>query len=48
MTWKLLKVAEKRFKTLKGYSLLPDVCAGKQFIDGIMVSDENESERIAA
>ena len=48
MIWKLLRVAEKRFKTLKGCSLLPDVYAGKKFIDGVMISEKIESERMAA
>ncbi|MGH7478853.1 MAG: IS256 family transposase [Candidatus Methylomirabilales bacterium] len=40
MIWKLLKVAEKNFRTLKGYWLLPEVYAGKRFVDGVMVEDE--------
>jgi putative transposase len=35
MIWKLLQVAEKNFRTLKGYWLLSDVYAGKEFVDGI-------------
>jgi putative transposase len=35
MIWKLLTVAEKRFRMLKGHWLLPDVYAGDQFIDGV-------------
>ena len=34
MIWKLLKVAEKRFMKLKGSELLPEVYAGKIFVDG--------------
>lgn len=48
MIWKLLKVAEKGFKTLKGCSLLPVLYAGNKFIDGIMVNETFESERMAA
>ena len=44
MIWKILTVAEKRFKSLKGYALLPDVYAGKHFADGVMVS-EKESQK---
>jgi putative transposase len=35
MIWKLLTVAEKRFRMLKGHWLLPDVYVGDQFIDGV-------------
>ena len=35
MIWKLLQVAEKNFRTLKGYWLLPDVYYGKPFVDGV-------------
>jgi len=35
MIWKLLRVAEKRFRTLKGFWLLPAVYAGNQFVDGL-------------
>ena len=45
MIWKLLMVAEKSFRTLKGYWLLPDVYAGKQFVNGVLV---DELERMAA
>lgn len=48
MIWKLLKVAEKNFQGLKGYLLLPDVYMGKKFVDGIMVNEKIESERMAA
>lgn len=37
MIWKLLKVAEKGFRTLKGSLLLPEVYAGTQFVDGVKV-----------
>lgn len=35
MIWKLLRVAEKRFRRLKGHELLKDVYEGKVFIDGV-------------
>ena len=44
MIWKLLRVAEKRFRLLKGYWLLPDVLEGKQFVNGVL----NKVERKAA
>lgn len=48
MIWKLLQVAEKNFRTLKGYWLLPEVYAGKQFVNGVMVSEITLLERKAA
>ena len=48
MIWKLLGVAEKRFRRLKGYWLLRDVHEGKHFTDGIAVEQEESAERIAA
>jgi transposase-like protein len=48
MIWKLLQVAEKNFRTLKGYWLLPDVYSGKQFVDGVMKADSKALERMAA
>lgn len=35
MIWKLLRVAEKRFRRLKGHELLRDVFEGKVFVDGV-------------
>jgi len=49
MIWKLLQVAEKSFRTLKGFWLLSDVYAGKKFADGIKVKHEAKTlERKAA
>jgi putative transposase len=48
MIWKLLQVAEKNFRTLKGYWLLPDVFTGKRFVDGTMKHETKELERMAA
>lgn len=48
MIWKLLQVAEKNFRTLKGYWLLSDVYEGKQFVDGVLVTAMNTLERKAA
>jgi len=39
MIWKLLKVAEKGFRTLKGSVLLLEVYAGNQFVDGVKVAN---------
>ena len=48
MIWKLLQVAEKSFRTLKGFWLLPAVYKGKQFADGTLKSQQKVLERIAA
>lgn len=49
MIWKLLQVAEKSFRTLKGFWLLSDVYAGKIFVDGVMKQHESKvTERMAA
>jgi putative transposase len=48
MIWKLLRVAEKTFRTLKGYWLLSDVYAGKTFVDGVIKQEQKTLERIAA
>jgi transposase-like protein len=48
MIWKLLQVAEKSFRLLKGYWLLPDVYEGKQFVDGALAEEQRVLERMAA
>jgi transposase-like protein len=48
MIWKLLGVAEKRFRRLKGYWLLRDVYEGRQFTDGVAVQQKRSVERVAA
>ena len=48
MLWKLLQVAEKRFRALNSPHLLQDVYAEKQFVDGEMVTVINEPKRKAA
>ena len=48
MIWKLLQVAEKTFRTLKGYWLLSDVYAGKQFANGVIKHAQKSFERLAA
>ena len=48
MIWKLLQVAEKSFRTLKGHWLLQDVYEGKEFVDGVMKQKSKVLERMAA
>jgi putative transposase len=48
MIWKLLQVAEKNFRTLKGYWLLSDVYKGKMFVDGVTKHETKALERMAA
>lgn len=48
MIWKLLQIAEKNFRTLKGYWLLPDVYYGKSFVDGVAKQKIMGTERMAA
>ncbi|HSB30072.1 MAG TPA: transposase, partial [Candidatus Sulfobium mesophilum] len=48
MIWKLRQVAQKTFRTLKGYWLLSDAYEGKLFVDGVIKQDRKTIERIAA
>jgi len=48
MIWKLLQVAEKNFRALKGYWLLPDVYEGKQCAEEVMKTESKGKERKAA
>jgi hypothetical protein len=48
MIWKLLRVAETRFRRLKGHWLLQDVYEEKHFADGIAVVEKKVVERLAA
>ena len=48
MIWKLLQVAEKSFRALKGYWLLQDVYEGKEFVDGMKKCEAQVLERMAA
>ena len=48
MIWKLLKVAEKQWRTLKGFPLLKDVYAGKLFVDGRLVSKKSDNVKAIA
>jgi putative transposase len=48
MIWKLLQVAEKNFRALKGFWLLPDVYKGIECVDGIMEHEIRVPEGMAA
>ncbi len=48
MIWKLLQVAERSFRIIKGHWLLPDVYSGKVFVDGAEKRESKVPERIAA
>lgn len=48
MIWKLLGVAEKNFRALKGYWLLPKVYTGKRFVDGVIADEKINRNRKAA
>jgi len=48
MIWKLLMMAEKRFRKLNAYELLKDVYAGRRFFDGVIQDESTISERMAA
>jgi putative transposase len=48
MIWKLLRVAEKSFRKLKGSELLPQVFQGKQFVDGLLLKAKTKSDKVAA
>jgi hypothetical protein len=43
----LLHVAEKNFRTLKGFWLLSDVYKGKMFVDGATKHETKVIERMA-
>lgn len=48
MIWKLLRVAEKRFRSLKCAEKLARVYEGRQYGDGIEITIHLQTERIAA
>ena len=49
MIWKLLMVAQKNFKTLKGVQLLPDVYKNRKCKDGFFIQEQQTNpEEIAA
>ena len=48
MIWRLLLVAEKSFRGLKGYWLLPEVYSGTAFVDGVKQYESRMPKRMAA
>ncbi len=48
MIWRLLQVAEKNFRTLKGFWLLTDVYTEKSFLDGVIKCETKVLEGMAA
>jgi putative transposase len=48
MIWKLLRVAEKSFRRLKGHDLLPEVFEGQQCVNGFPLKAKSKLERAAA
>lgn len=48
MIWRLLMVAEKRFRILKGSEKLERVYEGRQYKDGIEIKTNFQTERMAA
>jgi transposase-like protein len=48
MIWKLLRVAEKNFRALKGYCLLALVYEGRSFVDGVLKDELYRYVRRAA
>ena len=43
MIWKLLRVAEKAWRHLKGSDLLQEVYDGQHFVDGIRVVTKSKA-----
>jgi putative transposase len=48
LIWKLLKIAEKTWRSLKASALLKDVHAGKRFVDGRAVSKKADKVKAVA
>jgi putative transposase len=50
MAYKLLDVAQERWRRFNGHELIGDVLAGEKFTDGIKVTDDETTtdERVAA
>jgi len=48
MIWKLLRIGEKAWRSLKGAELLRDVYDGKKFIDGKIVKKADKVKAVAA
>jgi len=48
LIWKILMIAEKKFRRLNAPELLEDVYAGKTFVDGVAVNVKKVNRRLAA
>jgi putative transposase len=49
LIWKILMIAEKRFRRLNAPELLEDVYAGKKFVDGVAVEQgQPEARRLTS
>jgi putative transposase len=48
LIWKILMIAEKKFRRLNAPTLLEDVYVGKQFVDGVVVNVKKVNRRLAA
>jgi transposase-like protein len=48
LIWKILMIAEKKFRRLNAPELLEDVYAGKTFVDGVAVNVKKVNQRLAA
>jgi transposase-like protein len=48
LIWKILMIAEKKFRRLNAPALLEDVYAGKQFVDGVGLNRRKVNRRLAA
>jgi hypothetical protein len=48
MIWKLLRIAEKTWRSLKGAELLRDVYRGTKFVDGRIVKRAEKMKTHAA
>jgi putative transposase len=48
LIWKLLRIAEKTWRSLKGAALLKDVYAGKPFVDGRLGPRKADNVKAAA
>lgn len=46
LIWKVLMIAEKKFRRLNPPQLLEEVCQGRRFVDGVAVKKVNR--RLAA
>jgi len=47
MIWKLLRIGEKAWRSLKGSELLRDVYEGTKFVDGKIVKKTDKVKAVA-